>query len=143
MVAAAAAMTLQAGRGWRVQDEAAAAPIIRSMSDESAQSSRRARLSAESKRLLDGINELHALEKRKRQVDISTPAFHELATAITAKARDLFRMTTIEEELGDRTETSDVSMMDVDRAGGAGDGEREAEPEGAGLEPRRRPRDDA
>jgi len=117
------------------------------MSDESAQSPLRARLSAESKRLLDGIDELHALEKRKRQVDISTPAFHDLAGRITAKAREIFRITTIEEELDDRIVTSDVSLNDVDRGGSAGGGHRPAEARLSGPERKRsrdgRPRADA
>lgn len=84
------------------------------MSDESAQDNMRRRLDAESKRLIQSVDELRALEQKKREEPISTPGFHELADAIVTKARDVFRMTTIEEELGDRVDTGEVTLNEVD-----------------------------
>ena len=75
---------------------------------------RRERLSEESRRLLDRIDELHRLEERKRDEKISTPGFHRLADTIKAKAADVFRMTTVQERLGDRIDTGDVTLNDVD-----------------------------
>ena len=57
-------------------------------------------LSAKSRKLLDSIDELHELEEQKRNEDISTPRFHQLADAI---------------------DTGDVSINDV--ASGDGRGE--------------------
>jgi len=78
-------------------------------------------LSAKSRKLLDSIDELHELEEQKRNEDISTPRFHQLADAIVRKAQAVFRTTAIEETLGDAIDTGDVSINDV--ASGDGRGE--------------------
>jgi hypothetical protein len=77
------------------------------------QSRLRARLSDESRILLERIDELHELEKEKRTKPISTAAFHDLADTIKAKARDIFRITTVQERVGDRIETGTVTLNDV------------------------------
>lgn len=86
---------------------------------------RRERLSEESRRLLDRIDELHQLEERKRDEKISTPAFHQLADTIKSKAADVFRMTTVQERLGDRIDTGDETLNDVDAADRESDEDRE------------------
>ena len=83
------------------------------MSDTDRQQRLRERLSAESRRLLDTIDEMHELEELKRAEDVSTPAFHSLAEEISRKGRDVFRITTIQESIGDSIESGTVSMNDV------------------------------
>lgn len=72
----------------------------------------RERLSATSKKFLDSIDELHELEGQKRNAAISTPEFHELAGRITDKTREVFRLTTLQETLGDAIETGEVTIND-------------------------------
>jgi hypothetical protein len=66
--------------------------------------------------LLERIDELHDLEEQKRTEPISTPAFHDLADTIKAKAREIFRITTIEEHVGDQIDTGSVTLDDVEAA---------------------------
>jgi hypothetical protein len=99
--------------------------------DKADQRRRRERLSAESRRLLAQIDELHRLEERKRDERISTPAFHRLADTIKAKAAQVFRMTTLEERLGDRIDTGEVTLNDVaahEAETGTGDNGKDREP---------------
>jgi hypothetical protein len=77
------------------------------------QAERRERLSAESKRLLDAVDEVHALEAEKREHDISTPGFHRLAEQILAKSREIFRGAYRERDIGEELETTDVAMNEV------------------------------
>jgi hypothetical protein len=77
----------------------------------------RERLNEESQKLLETIDDLHALEEQKRDEDISTPPFHRLADTIKAKAQEAFRISTIEENLGDRIERGEVALNDVDPGG--------------------------
>ncbi len=77
------------------------------------QSRLRANLSAESKRLLDTIDEMHELEELKRAEPISTPAFHRLADEVLAKGKEVFRITSEQEAMGDAIDTGAVSLNDV------------------------------
>jgi hypothetical protein len=87
------------------------------MADSNNQQRLRARLSNESKKLLETIDEMHELEEQKRQEDISTPRFHELADTIKAKARNVFQITTVQEHMGDAIETTDQTLNEADPEG--------------------------
>lgn len=54
------------------------------------------------------------METEKRKQAISTPEFHRLAADITAKSRDVFRIASEQEAIGDETPHADVSIDDVD-----------------------------
>ena len=79
------------------------------MTDDS-QKARRERMSANSKSLLDAIDELHPLEQRKRSEVISTPASQELAEEIQRKSRRVFTMATGQVAQAEEVATSDVTM---------------------------------
>jgi len=96
--------------------------------DGSEQQRLREQLSAKSRKLLDSIDELHALERQKRDEDISTPRFHQLADTIVRKARAVFRTTAIEETLGDAIDTGNVSINDVASDDGGGETTRDEDP---------------
>jgi hypothetical protein len=61
----------------------------------------RRRVRTTSDALLDDVARLRELEQEKRKVDVSTPRFHELATEITDRSRDIFRRASEEEAEGD------------------------------------------
>lgn len=61
----------------------------------------RRRVRTTSDALLDDVARLRELEQEKRRVDFSTPRFHELATEITDRSRDIFRRASEEEAEGD------------------------------------------
>jgi hypothetical protein len=71
------------------------------------------RVSDDSDRLLRDLEEVRALERAKRQHDISTPTFHELAEKITDKAHEVFRAAYREEVDGNRVDTTDESIDEV------------------------------
>ena len=71
-------------------------------------------LAQRSDTILDAIDDLRALEKDKRAETISTPPFHRLAEAVTQKSREIFEMAYRQEAVGDRTETTDESIEEVD-----------------------------
>ena len=100
------------------------------MDERARQQKLRERLSATSRKFLDSIDELHDLEERKRNEDVSTPAFHELADEIVTKARDVFRLTTVQETLGDAIPTGEISLNDENPADSHRD-ERSTERESA------------
>jgi hypothetical protein len=90
------------------------------------------RLASDSDRLLETLGEVRKLEVEKRQEEISTPRFHELAEEITEKSNEVFRSAYREEADGDATETSDRSINDAEtqladrgrRDGGSAEGLR-------------------
>jgi hypothetical protein len=71
-------------------------------------------LAQRSARILDAIDDLRALEKDKRTETISTPPFHRLAEAVTKKSREIFEMAYRQEAVGDRTDTTDESIEQVE-----------------------------
>jgi hypothetical protein len=71
------------------------------------------RLSEDSDQLLRDLADVKALEKQKRQHDISTPSFHELAEQITDKAHQVFRAAYREEVDGNKPDTTDESIDEV------------------------------
>ena len=71
-------------------------------------------LARSSNEMLDMVNELKALERRKREEPISSPAFHELAEQVTNKTRDIMRSVIRQEDLGNRTERTSTSIEDLD-----------------------------
>ena len=74
----------------------------------------KADLAQRSDRILDAIDDLRALEKDKRAETISTPPFHRLAEAVTKKSREIFEMADRQEAVGDRTDTTDESIEEVE-----------------------------
>ncbi len=59
-------------------------------------------LRRDSDALLDEIEELKAMERTKRQHEISSPEFHELADQITDKSRHIFAIAADERVTGNR-----------------------------------------
>ena len=68
------------------------------------------RLRVDSDALLQGLQEMKSMEKRKRQEEISTPRFHELADDIERQARKVYDLALGEAELDDQTETIGQSI---------------------------------
>jgi len=54
--------------------------------------------------LLAELNELRALEAQKRNREISSPEFHELADAIEEKSREIFRTAADERYVGNEAD---------------------------------------
>ncbi len=72
-------------------------------------------LAGQSNKLLDALSHLKATEKRKREVPISTPTFHELANDVNATSREIFRIARDQDRLGDEIPTGTETIDDVDR----------------------------
>jgi hypothetical protein len=70
-------------------------------------------LPPESDRLLEQVADLRRMEQTKRTEPISSDEFHRLAKDITRKSHDIMYAAREEEETGDRTSRSDVSIDDV------------------------------
>jgi hypothetical protein len=77
-------------------------------------SDKRQDLANRSDKMLDAIDDLRSLEAAKREETISTEPFHRLAEAVTEKSRDIFQMAYRQESVGDATETTNVSIRDVE-----------------------------
>jgi hypothetical protein len=60
--------------------------------DDPARSEEKRELHEDSERLLKAVEELRALEREKRQQEISSKPFHDLAEQVEAKAREVFRL---------------------------------------------------
>jgi methyl-accepting chemotaxis protein len=67
----------------------------------------------ESDRLLEKVADLRRLEQVKRTEQISSDEFHQLAKDITRKSHEIMYAAKEEEEVGDRTSSSDDSIDDV------------------------------
>ena len=64
--------------------------------------------------LLEKMNRLKDLEKRKRHLEVSTPEFHDAADAVADVSSDIFRIARDEQAAGDRIERRQgVSTEDV------------------------------
>jgi hypothetical protein len=72
------------------------------------------RLLAESDRLLAALDEIRAMEARKRAENISTAEFNELADRIHEKSREIFQITGEQEAIGHSIPESDESIDDLD-----------------------------
>ena len=83
---------------------------------------RRERIARDSERLLEAVGEIRGLEVEKREAEMSTPHFHELADRIAERARDVFGYATDERDTGDELSerqgqsTDDVAVHARDRA---------------------------
>ena len=64
-----------------------------------------------SKRLLDAVDDVQRLERRKRAMARSTPEFHRLAEEIEQKTRDVFSVAVEQREIG-----ADDSPLPAERA---------------------------
>jgi uncharacterized protein with von Willebrand factor type A (vWA) domain len=98
------------------------------MDERARQKALRKRLSATSRKFLESIDELRDLEERKRNELISTPAFHELAEKIKEKSREVFRVTAVQESLGDELETTATTLNEVEAEDGPSGSPRRGEP---------------
>jgi hypothetical protein len=58
-------------------------------------------LDSTSRELLDALEELKGIERRKRETERSSEPFHELAEEATDQSREVFRLAREEEMLGD------------------------------------------
>lgn len=66
--------------------------------------------------ILRALEELRRMEAARRQRPISTPEFHQLAEAITAKSRDIFRIARDQEAIGDELPMGNVSLDEPNRS---------------------------
>ncbi|HEY0444603.1 MAG TPA: hypothetical protein VGC90_10295 [Candidatus Limnocylindrales bacterium] len=99
--------------------------------DDSARSTANRELRNDSERLLKAVDELRALEREKRQQQISSQPFHDLAERVEAKAREVFRLAGEEVEDGRAAEQTGSSET-IERA--VAD-EVALPPDGGGPEP--------
>lgn len=67
-----------------------------------------------SDKLLRKVRELGATEIEKRKEPISSPRFHELAADVTKKSREIMFSAVDEEDIGNQTERSDLTIDRVD-----------------------------
>jgi hypothetical protein len=67
----------------------------------------------DSDELLRALDELKRMEQVKREQDISTPRFHELADAVEAQARHVYRVASEESIDGEEAPRSDTSTNEV------------------------------
>jgi signal transduction histidine kinase len=82
-------------------------------------------LRTDSDRLLDAVDELRALERQKRQLDVASKPFHDLAERVEAKAREVFRLAGQEADDGESADAladpaivEGVTIDGVDAANG-------------------------
>ena len=94
------------------------APKKRSFLDPGAAEKKQA-LARRSNRLLDALRHLRDTERRKREVPISTPTFHELANEVNTTSREIFRLAHEQERLGDEVPRGAESIEDVDPSDGS------------------------
>jgi hypothetical protein len=71
------------------------------------------RVRDDSDELLHALQDLKQLERRKREADISSPPFHDLADEVALQARRVFDIALREEHHGDQTERTSVSIDEV------------------------------
>ena len=75
---------------------------------------RRERIARDSEHLLEAVGEIRGLEEEKREAEMSTPRFHDLADRIAERAREVFGYATDERDTGDElSERQDRSIDDV------------------------------
>jgi hypothetical protein len=70
-------------------------------------------LTDHSNRILQAVEELHQMENEKREETISTPPFHELADEIREKSREIFRIASEQQDLGEQADQTGDSINDV------------------------------
>ena len=73
-------------------------------------------LKDDSDRLLKAVEELRALEREKRSVEISSKPFHDLAKRVEEKARQVFRLAEEQQQDGalvDRLEAAEPGPDDA------------------------------
>jgi hypothetical protein len=76
-------------------------------------------LADRSNKLLDALRHLRDTEKRKRQLPVSTPAFHELADEVNRTSNEVYRLARQQDILGDTIPTGSESIDETDAATGA------------------------
>jgi hypothetical protein len=74
-------------------------------------------LREDSDRLLQAVEELRALEGRKRTLDISTDAFHRMAKRVEDKAREVFRLAEEQQQDGEVVDKLEAAEPGPDDAG--------------------------
>ena len=72
------------------------------------------RLRLDSDALLEKLAEMRRAEDRKRQADVSTPEFHRLSDDVDQLSNQVFRLAQGEEDIGERTPTTQTSIDEVD-----------------------------
>lgn len=58
------------------------------------------RLDDHSRKLLRAVDDVRALERRKRAAGRSTPEFHELASAVERQSHEVFKLAVEEQAMG-------------------------------------------
>jgi hypothetical protein len=77
-------------------------------------------LREDSDRLIEALDDLKAMERAKRGVEISTPQFHGLADRIEDKSREVFRIAADERHIGesfDEAQGTTTEEVEPDRGG--------------------------
>ncbi len=64
--------------------------------------------------LLTEVNELKELEAVKRQHEVSSPEFQDLADRITEKSREIFRLADDERQTGNGVDPARPTMTDIE-----------------------------
>lgn len=68
---------------------------------------------SDSDELLAAIDDMRRTEQVKREEEISTPAFHDLANAVEDKARRVWEISARENVDGDAADTTDATINDT------------------------------
>jgi len=71
-------------------------------------------LARDSDSLLGKVADLRRLETEKRREPVSSARFHELAEAVTARAREIMYGAKVEELAGDRADRSSTSIDEAE-----------------------------
>lgn len=71
------------------------------------------RVRDDSDELLSALDDLKRMEREKRELDISTPPFHERAEAVAKQARHVYDLAAHETVDGNQAPTTDVSTNEV------------------------------
>ena len=72
-------------------------------------------LRVDSDKLMDALDDLKLTEGRKRNEEISTPEFHDLADQVERKSKRLFHLAKGEELDGDAVATTDQTINETPR----------------------------
>jgi signal transduction histidine kinase len=89
--------------------------------DESLQRQAKGVLREDSDRLLKAVDELRALERQKRSLEISSEPFHDLARRVEEKAREVFRLAEEQQQDGEVVDKLEEAEPGPDNAGSIDD----------------------
>ena len=79
---------------------------------------KRRALADRSNKLLEALRHLRDTEKRKRQLQISTPPFHQLADEVDRTSRRIFSLAREQDRLGEELPSGSGTIDETDAAAG-------------------------